>query len=320
MDSLYLKLKNLNLFIENEYFIKYVQLMSLNKLTIPQKFVTQKHHIIPKYYFKKNNLVVDNSKNNIVNLQYKDHVLAHYFLINCCSNEDDVLSNIHAFNILLRKQGHNLEESDLNSLLLIAEQLEQKRLTHMAKVSKLKNSGGKYINKDGVVKHIKEDELALYLADGWQLGNPKAAYKDRDKRYCITNEVIFKRVKQDELNTYLKAGWRLGTPKLTAETKQKIAIGTRGHKCNTKNKIVITKNGKNKFIDQVDLNKYLADNWHIGSKSRSDEFKKLISKQKIGRIWVTNEQGIKMINKDDLEYYLAIGYVKGRSYEKNTKK
>ena len=68
---------------ENEYFDKYIDLVSKNKYTIKQKFKTQQHHIIPKAYFKRNNLKIDNSEENLVNLLYKDHVLAHYYLYKC---------------------------------------------------------------------------------------------------------------------------------------------------------------------------------------------------------------------------------------------
>lgn len=310
--NLYETLKNLAIFIENEYFSKYIQLVELNRLTKQQSFITQKHHIIPQYYFKKNNLPIDNSKNNIINLQYKDHILAHYYLINCCKNDSDILSNIHAFNILLRKQGHKLSKADLNNFLTTAEQFEQKRLLHLSGISKLKNTGGKYVNKNGIVKHIKLSEVDLYLADGWQLGNPKAAHKDKSKKYCVTNEIVFKRVAEDEIAGYLATGWRLGAPKSTSETKQKIAIATKGHRCNTRNKIVVTKNGKNIFICKADLDNYLADGWQIGSKPRTTEFKQLISKQKTGLIWINNGQVSKMISKDNLEHFLKEGYVQGR--------
>ena len=316
MDNLYEALKNLNIFIENEYFKSYVQLINSNKNTKQKSFKTQKHHIIPQYYFKNNNVAVDNSKANIVNLQYKDHVLAHYYLINCCKNDSDVLSNIHAFNILLRKQGHRLSEIDLKKYLDLAAQFEQKRLLHLLNIGKLKNTGGKYVYKDNIVKHIKEYEVDTYLAAGWELGNPNAAHKDKSKKYCITNEVIFKRVKQDELNKYLELGWRLGTPKATNETKQKMSISLKGHRCNTKNKIVVTNGKINKFIYKEELDNYLADGWLLGSKPRKEEFKKQAGNRSRGRIHINNGQSSKMVLESELQNYLDAGWVRGRLWKK----
>jgi len=74
------KLKKLKGIIINKYFRKYCDLILKNKNTPDIKFKTQKHHIIPKFYFKTNNLEIDNSKENLVNLLYKDHILAHYYL------------------------------------------------------------------------------------------------------------------------------------------------------------------------------------------------------------------------------------------------
>ena len=41
-----------NLFIENEYFEKYVSLIEANKNTKTQRYKTQKHHIVPNIAFK----------------------------------------------------------------------------------------------------------------------------------------------------------------------------------------------------------------------------------------------------------------------------
>lgn len=47
------------------------------------KFKTQLHHIIPRKYYTYNKLEINNSRENLVNLLYKDHILAHYYLALC---------------------------------------------------------------------------------------------------------------------------------------------------------------------------------------------------------------------------------------------
>ena len=77
------KLLNTNYFIDNEYLDKYCELIELNKDTKKERPKTQSHHIVPVSYFKLSKLPIDNSKENRVNLLYKDHILVHYYLCLC---------------------------------------------------------------------------------------------------------------------------------------------------------------------------------------------------------------------------------------------
>ena len=74
------KLLSTFLFENNEYFKKYVRLIEDNLMTKQQKFKTQKHHIIPRIAFQLYNWDGCETKENKVNLLYKDHILAHYYL------------------------------------------------------------------------------------------------------------------------------------------------------------------------------------------------------------------------------------------------
>ena len=80
-------LLDFGIFYENEYLEKYVDLIELNRSGCKEKYKTNKHHIIPQSYYKRHNIVIDNSNNNIVNLLYKDHILAHYYLCLCLSDK-----------------------------------------------------------------------------------------------------------------------------------------------------------------------------------------------------------------------------------------
>ena len=85
MEELKTKLLDTNLFIDNEWLDKYVDLC-LNSNVKQEKFKTQKHHILQVAYFTHYNLPIDNSKNNLVDLLYKDHILAHYYLMKCTTD------------------------------------------------------------------------------------------------------------------------------------------------------------------------------------------------------------------------------------------
>lgn len=85
-----------NYFIDNEYLTNYCDLMNKNIAADYIYGKSQKHHVIPvcTYGIKQNINRKENIKsadidpNNIqVNLLYKDHILAHYYLCLCCSSE-----------------------------------------------------------------------------------------------------------------------------------------------------------------------------------------------------------------------------------------
>ena len=79
-------LLDFGIFYENDYLEKYVDLIESNRDRPKEKYKTNKHHIVPQSYYKRYNIVVDNSDNNIINLLYKDHILAHYYLCLCLSD------------------------------------------------------------------------------------------------------------------------------------------------------------------------------------------------------------------------------------------
>lgn len=87
MRNMYQTLRGLNGFIDNEYLLKYCRLIEQNTVTKQRNRVTNAHHVIPKAWYKINKQPVDNSLQNLVNLVYRNHVLAHYYLCLCTTNE-----------------------------------------------------------------------------------------------------------------------------------------------------------------------------------------------------------------------------------------
>ena len=114
------KLLETNIFNDNKYLDEYIRLILLNINNECVKGKTQRHHIIPRYFFQYNNLDVDNSQDNIVNLYYKDHLLAHYYL-GCCSKDEFIYKNLLAMRYI---DG----EFNLNSLDNYQELYEKSRV------------------------------------------------------------------------------------------------------------------------------------------------------------------------------------------------
>lgn len=73
----------LGIFENNQYLEAYCNLIERNKNTPKIPFQTQQHHIFPRFLYKDANVELDNTKFNLVNLEYKDHILAHYYLCLC---------------------------------------------------------------------------------------------------------------------------------------------------------------------------------------------------------------------------------------------
>lgn len=68
----------------NQHFVAMMNIINAAKLNPPTK--GHKHHIIPRCWYKMNNLPVDNSDNNLVLLTYEDHCKVHKLASLCASN------------------------------------------------------------------------------------------------------------------------------------------------------------------------------------------------------------------------------------------
>lgn len=68
-----------------------------------------KHHIVPKCWFKMNNLPIDNSKENIVLLSYEDHIKVHKLSILCASTPE--MKSKMGFAVHILTKGEILDNS-----------------------------------------------------------------------------------------------------------------------------------------------------------------------------------------------------------------
>lgn len=147
------KLLRLGLFIDNEWLDKYCELIENNKNTKREKYKTQSHHIIPKCYYTMNKLKIDNSKENLVNLLYKDHILAHCYLC-LCSEGNFHYKLVNAFTHLInRKWKYRID--DINNIdLNIYQKLYEEWVFYLENNEERKNKISK--NRKGI-KHTKEE-------------------------------------------------------------------------------------------------------------------------------------------------------------------
>lgn len=109
-----LSIKTIKEFKHNKFFYKYIKLIEKNPYTKNKKKGFQNHHIIPKCFYKLNNIEVDNSYNNLCTLSFKDHILAHYYI---CKFIRDIHTQLYyklryCINIMLNKNELQYEDKD----------------------------------------------------------------------------------------------------------------------------------------------------------------------------------------------------------------
>ena len=71
----------LDVFEYNQHFVAMMNIINSSRLNPPKE--GHKHHIIPKCWFRMNNLPIDNSKDNLVLLSYEGHVKVHKLAYMC---------------------------------------------------------------------------------------------------------------------------------------------------------------------------------------------------------------------------------------------
>ena len=96
----------------NQHFVAMMNIINSARLNPPES--GHKHHIIPKCWFRMNNLPVDNSKDNLVLLSYEDHIKVHKLAILCSDTKEMASKMGYAVHRLLKGQFkgiHHTEET-----------------------------------------------------------------------------------------------------------------------------------------------------------------------------------------------------------------
>ena len=133
MINVYETLSSLSYFIDNEYLQKYCRLVETHTRTRVVPRLTNKHHIIPKSWFKLNDKEVNNELNNLVNLPYREHVLAHYYLCLCTEDPFRYCNQLALMCLLTRKKINSIDKQLIQMLPLynnIYEEYVYKRKTN----------------------------------------------------------------------------------------------------------------------------------------------------------------------------------------------
>lgn len=298
------ELLNLEIFIDNIYFQKYLELINKNISRSKEKHKTQRHHIIPRCYYKLNAKLCDNSTTNIVNLLYKDHVLAHYYLA-LCTKGNFKYYMICSLSHIIGNAGKFSDDPNLkNNLTYFLEKQEHyQELYEFSCEYKAEKYKGRKISAETINKRLETAR---------KNGSLKHSEETKAKMRHKHNMSGKKKKPMSE------------------ETKAKLRLLATGRKNNRVGEVWVN-NGKNQhYIKNEDLYEYLNNGYvkgklkpniseegrkvlmelgrKLGKKAKTPEQIAKIKEKLQKKIAITNEQQNKHVDKEDLEYYLNNGW------------
>ncbi len=326
MDKLKTKLLTLEIVEDNDYLDKYISIITSNRKTLRLKYKTQKHHIIPRAVFTHNKEPLDNSESNIVNLEYKDHILAHYYLYMCATGwfkypaakaVDYLVKRIES--IRVKPNEFNKIELNFSEEALIAMLPELAGIQEHAKIGEHKRlAGGKWVNNGEAQKYISGDTLQEFLLNNssWKVGKLPVSKETREKlrqkkpnnigTKVVNNGQCNKYVPVSEVTEYLNNGWVLGrfdTPyfkgkSLSDETRQKISETIKASR---------------------------RTPWNKGKKglqtANKTTFKSGMTPHNTGRKYMNNGKEELWVNIEQIAFYTELGFKLGRlpgAYKKHS--
>lgn len=213
MNNIKQHLLSIGLVEDTEYLDKYVELINNNFNRKYEVTRTQSHHIVPVFYYKEIGINIDNSDNNLVNLLYKDHLLAHYYLCCCCKSEYKSQCFMPLFIIWGHKNFPENEKSILYQLDRLQELYEQSRLNN-------KNVMFDYIirkHHDDIMRTVEvrtkiSDTMKNKVQKGelFNESHRRNLSNSATGRISINNGFQEKHVKEEQLENYLEQGWKKG--------------------------------------------------------------------------------------------------------------
>lgn len=149
------------LFIDNMYLDKYIEICTtpINDNSLCQ----ETHHIFPRAASKILNEEIDNSIENLVTLDIKNHVLAHYYLALCTKNKKLRFVNELCIQLITHRNFNEISEQWIldNLTEINAIRLEQRKLNSELQIglqSGDKNPNCRY--KLDVLNLVKQDLIA----------------------------------------------------------------------------------------------------------------------------------------------------------------
>lgn len=265
--------------LDNEYLDKYVQLIHENAFTPKERFKTQRHHIIPRCFYQENGLKVNNDTSNLVNLLFKDHILAHCYLVLCSPETVFKYHNMVAVYHIANHRGYDkITPKDLEEFQLAYEKSREICYKYNPMFIEEHKNYHDSVMRSQEVHNKLSASMKAYRAEHpfSEEHRRKLSLSAKGNQKCLGRKKIYdangkiKFVKEKDLEKYLNEGW--------VEAKNKSVYGIEEH------------HSYKKDINEVKKN--LSDS-HKGSR------------------WVNNGVVQAQVKPEKLEYYLTNGFSYG---------
>lgn len=273
------KLLNCVDFEDNEYLQRYLEIISKQA---SEDDYFERHHIIPRCYYRLHDLEVDNSSENLVALSMKNHMLAHYYLMNCVNKHSQIYRKlVFACNRVFNNSHMNLisEEDAIKFADIMCTEI--KRNLSIVMKGNTNALGYKFTEEQRLVS--SESKRGRLLSG---LTKDKISKAHLDLRWMHKGD-RYRLIPPSAADSYLQEGWSFGGRKLSDEHKHKISLANTGSKRSLES--------RKKMSDKA-LGRQA---WNKGIKM-SDETKLKVSESKLAenRRWYTDGQ---------TELYLSAG-------------
>ncbi len=297
-------------FIDNNYFNEYFKLILDNRNTAYTKFRTNRHHILPRHYFRERGIPIDNSEENTVVLTFRDHALAHLLLSGCTKGRDRYW-NLYA---IFQMSGHTLLPENLESLKEIAE-MECYDTLYSEAIAEAPNhrKGVKVSNET----RIRMSEAQKKRCEMYGNHNKGAVWVTNDEEECM--------VSREEADEMLQNGYRLGRKyRHSDETKNKIKEASskivRGEEFSEKmRKIALghhhSEETKQK-IREDHIGKFAGELNPFYGKKHSEEAKEKNRSAHVGKKAVHKDGKFKYILPEEIPTYLNEGWEIGNGIKR----
>jgi hypothetical protein len=103
-------------FIDNEFLHKYCCIIDRHRVRKYVRGKTNRHHILPRAYFKITHQSVNNDPTNLVDLPYREHALCHYYLCLCTKDPLKYANELALMCLISRKKMSVVDKQLVESL------------------------------------------------------------------------------------------------------------------------------------------------------------------------------------------------------------
>ena len=332
------KLISTNCVHDDEYLNLYVDLMYDNLGNKRIKFETEKHHIIPKSYFKQIGVTdrdVIDSCDNLVNLSYKNHILAHYYLYKCASDDVFKSNNLISVVNMTHEKAYKYEldgilsklgsYDELRSAWLLRQSMNQKgkkipKISAWLREHHFDCSGENNSRATKMyVYDLKTHELIKHFnvqcVASQELGIPHLkdrVNKSRHRIYVHEGIIIAKSFPLNEEGLM---------EVLNLKNKHKERIRTKRNFicpiCGDDYCLLLNDSDYDEYKKKLSMGKGCCPICNkngalFRGKKKSDSHKAMISRAAMGRHWITDGISQRQVHNDVLNEYLAQGWHLGK--------